>query len=56
MYKKDKQGIFIVFIALTMLLATSVAFNWHATVIAAAIGLTVVIVHILRNSSAFEAA
>ena len=49
MYKKDKQGIVIVLIALTMLLATSVAFNWHATVIAAAIGLTVVIVHILSE-------
>ncbi|MBC9229771.1 DUF2339 domain-containing protein [bacterium SPL81] len=49
MYKKDKQGIVIVLIALTMLLATSVAFNWHATVIAAAIGLTVVIVHTLSE-------
>lgn len=49
MYKKDKQGIIVVLIALTMLLATSVAFNWHATVIAAAIGLTVVIVHTLSE-------
>lgn len=49
MYKKDKQGIVIVLIALTMLLATSVAFNWHATVIAAVIGLTVVIVHTLSE-------
>lgn len=49
MYKKDKQGIVVVLIALTVLLACAVAFKWHATVIAATIGLTVVIVHILSE-------
>ncbi|ENX24638.1 hypothetical protein F892_00060 [Acinetobacter vivianii] len=49
MYKKDKQGMVFVLIALTVLLACAVAFKWHATVIAATIGLTVVIVHILSE-------
>lgn len=49
MYKKDKQGIVVVLIALTVLLACAVAFKWHTTVIAATIGLTVVIVHILSE-------
>ncbi len=49
MYKKDKQGIVVVLIALTVLLACAVAFKWQATVIAATIGLTVVIVHILSE-------
>ncbi|EEH67340.1 MULTISPECIES: DUF2339 domain-containing protein [Acinetobacter] len=49
MYKKDKQGIIIVLIALTVLLGFAVAFQWQATIVAAAIGLTVVIVHILSE-------
>ncbi|WP_109440407.1 DUF2339 domain-containing protein [Acinetobacter haemolyticus] len=49
MYKKDKQGIIIVLIALTVLLGCAVTFQWQATIVAAAIGLTVVIVHILSE-------
>ncbi|WHP05187.1 DUF2339 domain-containing protein [Acinetobacter corruptisaponis] len=49
MYKKDKQGIVIVLVALTVLLASAIAFQWQGTIIAAAIGLTVVIVHILSE-------
>lgn len=49
MYKKDKQGIIIVLIALTVLLGFAVAFQWQSTIVAAAIGLTVVIVHILSE-------
>ncbi|MCH7296715.1 DUF2339 domain-containing protein [Acinetobacter higginsii] len=49
MYKKDKQGIVIVLIALTVLLACAIAFQWQGTIVAAAIGLTVVIVHILSE-------
>lgn len=49
MYKKDKQGIVIVLIALTVLLACAIAFKWQGTIVAAAIGLTVVIVHILSE-------
>jgi hypothetical protein len=47
MYKKDKQGIIIVLVALTVLLAT-IAFQWHA-VIALRLGLTVVIVHVISE-------
>ncbi|NNP70608.1 DUF2339 domain-containing protein [Acinetobacter sp. Ac_5812] len=49
MYKNDKQGIVIVLIALTILLACAVAFKWQGTIVAATIGLTVVIVHILSE-------
>lgn len=49
MYKKDKQGMVIVLIALTVLLACSIALKWQGTLIAAAIGLTVAIVHILSE-------
>jgi len=49
MYKKDKQGIVIVLIALTVLLACAITFKWQGTIVAAAIGLTVVIVHILSE-------
>ncbi|MCY6413377.1 DUF2339 domain-containing protein [Acinetobacter sp. VNH17] len=49
MYKKDKQGIVMVLAALTVLLASAIAFQWQGTIIAAAIGLTVVIVHILSE-------
>ena len=49
MYKKDKQGMVIVLVALTILLASAIAFQWQGTIIAAAIGLTVVIVHILSQ-------
>lgn len=49
MYKKDKQGIVIVLIALTILLACAIAFKWQGTIVAATIGLTVVIVHILSE-------
>ncbi|ENX42533.1 DUF2339 domain-containing protein [Acinetobacter sp. NIPH 2100] len=49
MYKNDKQGIVIVLIALTILLACAIAFKWQGTIVAATIGLTVVIVHILSE-------
>uniref|UniRef100_UPI00257B911B DUF2339 domain-containing protein n=1 Tax=Acinetobacter sp. UBA2063 TaxID=1945928 RepID=UPI00257B911B len=49
MYKKDKQGMVIVLVALTILLVSAIAFQWQGTIIAAAIGLTVVIVHILSE-------
>ncbi|ENW93685.1 DUF2339 domain-containing protein [Acinetobacter sp. NIPH 298] len=49
MYKKDKQGIVIVLIALTVLLACAIAFKWQGTIVAATVGLTVVIVHILSE-------
>ncbi|RZF50153.1 DUF2339 domain-containing protein [Acinetobacter halotolerans] len=49
MYKKDKQGIVIVLIALTVLLACAIAFKWHGTIVAATVGLTVAIVHILSE-------
>ena len=37
----------MVLVALTVLFASAIAFQWQGTIIAAAIGLTVVIVHIL---------
>ncbi|WP_151769079.1 DUF2339 domain-containing protein [Acinetobacter colistiniresistens] len=49
MYKKDKQGLIVVLIALTVLLAAAIALKWQGTVAAASIGLTVVIVHILSE-------
>ncbi|MCH7337503.1 DUF2339 domain-containing protein [Acinetobacter sp. NIPH 2699] len=49
MYKKNKQGIVIVLIALTVLLACAIAFKWQGTIVAATVGLTVVIVHILSE-------
>ncbi len=49
MYKKDKQGIVIVLVALTMLLGCAIAFRWQGIVVASAIGLTVAIVHILSE-------
>lgn len=49
MYKKDKQGMVFVLVVLTVLLAGAVIFKWLATAIAAALGLTVVIVHILSE-------
>ncbi|MDM1020766.1 DUF2339 domain-containing protein [Acinetobacter sp. VNK23] len=49
MYKKDKQGMVMVLVALTVLLASAIAFQWQGTIIAAAIGLTVVVVHILSE-------
>ena len=39
----------MVLAALTVLLASAIAFQWQGTIIAAAIGLTVVIVHILSE-------
>ncbi|WP_038344451.1 DUF2339 domain-containing protein [Acinetobacter sp. A47] len=49
MYKKDKQGMVFVLVVLTVLLAGAVIFKWLATALAAALGLTVVIVHILSE-------
>ncbi len=49
MYKKDKQGIVIVLVALTVLLGCAIAFRWQGIVVASAIGLTVAIVHILSE-------
>ena len=49
MYKKDKQGIVIVLVVLTVLLASAIAFQWQGTIVASAIGLTVAIVHILSE-------
>ncbi len=49
MYKKDKQGIVIVLVVLTVLLASAIAFKWQGTIVASAIGLTVAIVHILSE-------
>ena len=49
MYKKNKQGIIIVLVALTVLLACAIAFQWQGAIVAATVGLTVVIVHILSE-------
>ncbi|ENW78552.1 hypothetical protein F908_03097 [Acinetobacter sp. NIPH 284] len=49
MYKKNKQGIIIVLVALTVLLACAIAFQWHGAIVAATIGLTVVIVHVISE-------
>ena len=49
MYKKDKQGLIVVLIALAVLLAAAIALKWQGTIVAAGIGLTVVIVHVLSE-------
>jgi len=49
MYKKDKQGLIVVLIGLTVLLAAAIALKWQGTIVAAGIGLTVVIVHVLSE-------
>ncbi len=49
MYKKDKQGLIVVLIALAVLLAAAIALKWQGMIVAAGIGLTVVIVHVLSE-------
>ncbi|MCH7305755.1 DUF2339 domain-containing protein [Acinetobacter sp. NIPH 1869] len=49
MYKKDKQGLIVVLIALAVLLAAAIVLKWQGTIVAAGIGLTVVIVHVLSE-------
>ncbi|MCH7311972.1 DUF2339 domain-containing protein [Acinetobacter sp. ANC 4805] len=49
MYKKNKQGIIIVLVALTVLLACAIAFQWQGAIVAATVGLTVVIVHVISE-------
>ena len=49
MYKKDKQGMIIVLIALTLFLALSVGFKFHSAVVALSIALTVMLVQVLSD-------
>lgn len=49
MYKKDKQGMVLLLIALTVLLAVAIVMQWQSTVVAAALGLTVVMVQSISN-------
>ena len=49
MYKKDKQGMIIVLIALTLFLAISIGFKFQSAVIALSIALTVILVQLLSN-------
>lgn len=49
MYKKDKQGMILLLIALTVLLTVAIVMQWQSTVVAAALGLTVVIVQSISN-------
>ena len=49
MYKKDKQGLIVVLIALAVLLAAAIVLKWQGTIVAAGVGLTVVIVHVLSE-------
>lgn len=49
MYTKDNQGAVIVLIALTLLLACAIALQWETVMITAAVGLTVVLVHLLSS-------
>ncbi|MFW1839187.1 DUF2339 domain-containing protein [Acinetobacter gyllenbergii] len=49
MYKKDKQGLIVVLIGLAVLLSAAIALKWQGTIVAAGIGLTVVIVHVLSE-------
>ncbi|TCB67449.1 DUF2339 domain-containing protein [Acinetobacter sp. ANC 4178] len=49
MYKKDKQGMVLLLIALTVLLIVAIVMQWQSTVVAAALGLTVVIVQSISN-------
>ncbi|UOG18147.1 DUF2339 domain-containing protein [Acinetobacter sp. PK01] len=49
MYKNDKQGMVLLLIALTVLLAVAIVMQWQSTLVAAALGLTVVIVQSISN-------
>lgn len=49
MYKKDKQGMIIVLIALTLFLAISIGFKFQSAVAALSIALVVVMVQLLSN-------
>ncbi len=49
MYKKDKQGMIIVLIALTLFLAISIGFKFQSAVAALSIALVVVLVQLLSN-------
>nr|MDA4921569.1 DUF2339 domain-containing protein [Acinetobacter baumannii] len=49
MYKKDKQGMIIVLIALTLFLAISIGFKFQSAVIALSIALTVILVQSLSS-------
>ncbi len=49
MYKKDKQGMIIVLIALTLFLAISIGFKFQSAVVALSIALTVILVQLLSN-------
>lgn len=44
MYKKDKQGMIIVLIALTLFLAISIGFKFQSAVVALSIAFTVILV------------
>ena len=49
MYKKDKQGMFLLLIALSVLLVVAIVMQWQSTVFAAAIGLTLVLMQSISN-------
>ena len=49
MYKNDKQGMVLLLIALTVLLAVAIVMQSQSTLVAAALGLTVVIVQSISN-------
>ncbi|MGK7774588.1 DUF2339 domain-containing protein, partial [Acinetobacter baumannii] len=49
MYKKDKQGMVIVLIALTLFLAISIGFKFQSAVVALSIALTVILVQSLSS-------
>lgn len=49
MYKKDKQGMIVVLIALTLFLAISIGFKFQSAVVALSIALTVILVQFLSN-------
>ncbi|HAM64280.1 MAG TPA: DUF2339 domain-containing protein [Acinetobacter nosocomialis] len=49
MYKKDKQGMIVVLIALTLFLAISIGFKFQSAVVALSIALTVILVQSLSN-------
>ncbi|MCJ8162748.1 DUF2339 domain-containing protein [Acinetobacter zhairhuonensis] len=49
MYKKDKQGMLLLLIAISILLVVAIGMQWQSTVFAAAIGLTIVIVQSISN-------
>lgn len=49
MYKKDKQGMLWLLIALSILLLVAIGLQWQSALFAAAIGLTVVMVQVIAN-------